>query len=260
MATFEEFDAGITAIHKEKMVWTQEVTWNDRPVQQSFTFDPDVTLETIKEHLKKLNIDFRPEAQGSVKNKDGETVWYVRLYCTHRYRKRTVPKKRGRERKGKGGKEKQGKEKEKMNKRKKRKPQLATAKRAQDPQKSCLWCLNLKKKGREGWTVSFHVNVHRHHFDVGSLVRQSSRVGMAEDIEIVKQITDLPPEIIQRIDEMYKAMCPTFVVKQILGDLGYNVTTRILANVRNRYEMIAPEEFQKKKSTNEVNNKKFILY
>jgi len=57
MATFEEFDAGITAIHKEKMEWTQEVTWNDQPVQQSFTFDPDVTLETIKEHLKKLNID-----------------------------------------------------------------------------------------------------------------------------------------------------------------------------------------------------------
>jgi len=145
-----------------------------------------------------------------------------------------------------------------MNKRKKRKPQLATANRAQDPQKSCPWCLNLKKKGCEGWTVSFHVNVHRHHFSVGSLVRESSRVGMAEDIEIVKQITDLPPEIIQRIDEMYKAMCPTFLVKKIVMDLGYNVTTRILANVRNRYEIIPPDEYKKKKSASEVNL--FILY
>jgi hypothetical protein len=83
MSIFDEYEAEVQAVEDEKKVWRQGVTWRGQTVGRFFTFEPEIDLEMIREHLTSLGVDYRTEGRNAT-GEDG--TMYARIYCSHRYR------------------------------------------------------------------------------------------------------------------------------------------------------------------------------
>jgi len=227
MSAYDEFEAEVQAVEDEKMVWRQEVTWDGQLIQQYFAFEPQISLETIRVHLRSsCHIPIRTE---------GQTATSARLYCSHRFLKlnQKVMEKRKEKKKQNPKKKKREKPKEK--------PKSKTL-RAKSRDLTCSWLLNLKKVGTNGWTVTQHHNMHCNHLNTHELIQDSTRSGLSEEFKIVRTMKDLPPELITKIEENYKSLVPTFLMKDLMHEDGCDVTTRCLANIRHRQNIDTPSE------------------
>jgi hypothetical protein len=82
--------------------------------------------------------------------------------------------------------------------------------------------------------------MHRNHLNIHDIVHESTRSGLSEEIKIIRAKKEIPPAMLEKIEENYKALVPTYLMKEILHRAGCEVTTRCLANVRRQQKIHRP--------------------